>query len=230
MNLIRVGAVALLMACLGLGACGYRTTADAARSSAPSKSTVKPTHDAPSRVRDITARGHAAFGCALERGVKGADAETRHYADLASHELFRAAFESRSSYKTAALLWNASDALDATHTNPARSGLLKICSAAGLRETAGLSGLRSYMCALTATLARDRPSVGSYGPPDTYTRLGDPRRSDASFIEGAQYLLSLKVSPKWFEAESPWLAMTDGNNAKYQTALRRLNGLCRRSS
>lgn len=219
----RAGAAALLAAAFSLSACGPGTTATDGHPVAPQQ---PPSGDAVSLVTDTSARGHVAIGCALERGVDRADALTRHYVDAGSHELFRAALETSAGYVIAARLWDASDAVRSQRTHRARARLLEICSTAGFNDRAGLPVLRSYACSLNAELIRERPHIGSFRPESTQAKPGDPRRTDASFIDAAYLLLSIKESPQWLDAGSPGATLDSGNDAGYRAALRHFAALC----
>ncbi|MFJ9315181.1 hypothetical protein ACIRN4_13385 [Pimelobacter simplex] len=178
---------------------------------------------------DTSADGRVAFGCALQRGFGSADATTRHYGNLVARELFRAALEAEHDHAVAARLWDADDALVAQDSERAQADLLEVCAAEGLAGTAGLPELRTYMCAMAADLARERPTTGSFGLVSTAARPGDPRRTDASFVGTAQFLLALKVDDDWLTAEHPGIALGGGDDARYQASLREIAGLCSRT-
>lgn len=167
-----------------------------------------------------------AFGCALERGIEGSDAITRHYGNLAARHLFRAALAAAPGNEVAATLWNASDAVDADGTPEARSNLLTICTSAGFSETAGLEELATYMCAMSGDLLRERPTLNAYGPANTRSQAGDPRRADAAFVGTAVFLLAMKADTEWYDVEPFVVPLNAGDHAKYQAALRDLETHC----
>jgi hypothetical protein len=175
-------------------------------------------------VTDTTARGRAAFGCALERGIVGADATTRHYAHQASHTLFVAALEDDHDYATAAYLWNASDSVQVGNDARALERLLDVCTAAGFEGAAGLPELRSYMCAMTGDLVRERPTVASFGPQSTRARPGDPRRNDVRFVGIAQFLLSYAETQR-LDFGNPRLGLEDGDPS-YGDGLHQVEAFC----
>jgi hypothetical protein len=82
------------------------------------------------------------------------------------------------------------------------------------------------MCSINADLGQVRPTLDSYGPEDTRLQPGDPRRTDASFVGTAQFLLSLKVDQGWLDAQNPAVALDNGNDGQYRAALAELEDLC----
>lgn len=174
---------------------------------------------------DTSARGRAAFGCALERGTVDADDITRHYGHLAAHSLFAAALEDDHDFATAAYLWNASDLYWASNDERANSErLLKYCTAAGFDGTATLPELRSYMCAMIGDLVRERPTARSFGPQPTRATPGDPSRSDVSFVGDAQFLLAFEETKK-LDFGISRLYLDDGDPS-YQDALAEAEASC----
>lgn len=181
---------------------------------------------APAVAVDTSADGRVAFGCALQRGIGPADGATRHYGNLAARALFRAALEAEHDHVVAARLWQADDALVAKDSAGARAHLLEICVAEGIDGAAGLPELRTYLCAMAADLAQERPTIDSFGPASTASEAGDPRRTDASFIGTAQFLLALKVDDDWLAAEHPGIALEGGDDDRYRAALREIGRRC----
>lgn len=180
---------------------------------------------------DTSATGRVAFGCALQRGIRSADATTRHYGSMASRSLFTAALEDRHDCTVAARLWNANDALVPDDSDDARRRLLEICEEAGgaaARESAGMPELRAYMCTMNDVLAEERPGVDSYGAASTPQEPGDPRRTDAEFVLTAQFLLVRKDDEDWLDVEGLALAPDAGDEKQYATALEEMSAQCDR--
>lgn len=206
----RAAVSVLLIASLGVAAC-------TSEEGSPSAEPHLPETDVGDRV---------AFGCALERGIEDSEAITRHYGNLAARHLFRAALAADPGNTVAATLWNASDAIEAEGSPEARSNLLTICTSAGFSDTAGVEELGVYMCAMSADLLRERPTLSSFGPADTPSKPGDPRRADATFVGTALFLLAMKADAEWYDVESPLVAVDAEDDSKYQAALRDLDTQC----
>ncbi|GEP37475.1 hypothetical protein NPS01_11380 [Nocardioides psychrotolerans] len=216
----RMGVYAgVVIATLTLASCGSDPASQAGQ-----PPTASPSVSAPGA--DTSTEGHIEFGCALQRGTDRVDAITRHYADLASRDLFRAALQADQGSALAARLWSASDEARARSGRAARDDLLATCSAAGFDTRAGLPELRSYLCAINADLVRDRPTLDSFGPEATPSTPGDARRTDASFVGTAQFLLAVTTDPQWLEFQNFVVALDSGDDEAYQSALRDIAGLC----
>lgn len=206
----RAGISLLLISSLGVAAC---TSEESSPRAEPQES-------------ETGVGDRVAFGCALERGIQETDGTTRHYGNRAAEQLFRAALATDRDNEVAAKLWEASDAVEAGDTRNAHPNLLAICSSAGFSATAGLEELRTYMCAMSADLLRERPTLNSFGREDTQSEPGDPRRTDVTFVGIALFLLAMKADAEWYDVENPVVAVDAGDDTKYQAALRSLEAQC----
>lgn len=202
-------------------ACGLTLSACAGSDREP----VRPTEIGPDGPED-----RVAIGCALVRGGLDGDVSTRHYSEMAADALFRGALEADSDRAIAARLSDAADRLSEDESKAPRTTLLRICTAAGFDETAGLQEMRESACELSAALEAERPDIQAFGPDSTKSAPGDPRRTDVQFLDAAYILLAKKETSDWLNAESVGVALAGGDDEEYRASLDHFQEMCSRET
>ncbi len=89
--------------------------------------------------------------------------------------------------------------------------------------------LRAFACDVNSRIALERPDIGAYGPEDTEAAPGDPLRTDVEFLDVTFFLLSMKESPEWLDAEALGVALESEDDASYKASLDHFDEMCARA-
>lgn len=177
-----------------------------------------------------TVDSRVGFGCALHRGLGAGGGAAQKYSVDAAEKLYQAALEQSfldgSTYRPAALLWQATDEVQAERRG-ARAALLDLCTSEGFTDTATLEDLAPYACGLVEELVRERPALASYGEESEELTVGDPRRHDVEAVSLLLFTVTLTLDQgQWLDQEALVVAFDSGDEERYATSLAATRSTC----
>lgn len=170
------------------------------------------------------------FGCAVHRGLGAEGGVAQEYSVDAAEKLYQAALEQSfldgATYRPAALLWQATDEVQAERRG-ARADLLDLCAREGFTDTAGLEDLAPYACGLVEELVRERPTLASYGEESQELTVGDPRRHDVEAVSLLLFTVTLVLQQdQWLDQEALVVAFDSGDEERYAASLAATRSTC----